>query len=70
MVYENKGNIAVVEFKSVSRGIIVTDYMLKAAKINLVIATALCPGKYLSIVEGDVEAVTKAVTTADLLLPY
>jgi microcompartment protein CcmL/EutN len=67
MVYENKGNIAVVEFKSVSRGIIVTDYMLKAAKVNLVIATSLCPGKYLSIVEGDVEAVTKAVTTADLL---
>jgi len=60
-----KGNIVVVEFKSVARGIIVTDYMLKAARVKLILGTTLCPGKYLTIAEGDVDAVNKAMDTAD-----
>lgn len=63
----DKGNIAVVEFKSISRGLIVTDAMLKAANVSLVLGTTLCPGKYLTIVEGDVAAVQKAQDTADRL---
>ena len=52
-----ESNLAIVEFKSISRGMFVTDAMLKAAKVNLVIASSLCPGKYLTIVEetGAVE---------------
>jgi microcompartment protein CcmL/EutN len=61
----DKGNITVVEFKSISRGLIVTDAMLKAANVNLVLGTTLCPGKYLAIVEGDVAAVQKAQDIAD-----
>ena len=63
----DKGNITVVEFKSISRGLIVTDAMLKAANVRLVLGTTLCPGKYLTIVEGDVAAVQKAQDTADRL---
>lgn len=63
----DKGNITVVEFKSISRGLIVTDAMLKAANVSLVLGTTLCPGKYLTIVEGDVAAVQKAQDTADRL---
>ncbi len=63
----DKGNITVVEFKSVSRGLIVTDAILKAANVTLVLGTTLCPGKYLTIVEGDVAAVQKAQDTADRL---
>jgi len=66
-VVGDKGNIAVVEFKSISRGLIVTDAMLKAANVSLVLGTTLCPGKYLTIVEGDVAAVQKAQDTADRL---
>jgi microcompartment protein CcmL/EutN len=66
-VAEDKGNITVVEFKSISRGLIVTDAMVKAANVSLVLATTLCPGKYLTIVEGDVAAVQKAQDTADRL---
>jgi len=66
-VAEDKGNIAVVEFKSISRGLIVTDAMIKAANVSLVLGTTLCPGKYLTIVEGNVAAVEKAQDTADRL---
>ena len=64
---EDKGNITVVEFKSISRGLIVTDAILKTANVRLVLGTTLCPGKYLTIVEGDVAAVEKAQDTADRL---
>jgi microcompartment protein CcmL/EutN len=63
----DKGNIAVVEFKSISRGLTVTDAMLKAANVTLVLGTTLCPGKYLTILEGDVAAVQKAQDKADRL---
>lgn len=64
---EKESNIGAVEFKSISRGIIVTDAMLKASRVSLVLATTLCPGKYLTIVEGEVASVEKAVDTADRL---
>jgi len=60
-----ESNIAAVEFKSIARGMAVTDEMLKSAQVSLVLATTLCPGKYLSIVEGETAAVEKAVETAD-----
>lgn len=63
----DKGNITVVEFKSISRGLIVTDAMLKVANVSLLLGTTLCPGKYLTIVKGDVTAVQKALDTADRL---
>ena len=63
----DKGNITVVEFKSISRGLIVTDAVLKTVNVSLVLGTTLCPGKYLTIVEGDVAAVQKARDTADRL---
>jgi len=59
-----ESNLAIVEFKSIARGIYTTDEMLKSANVSLVFATTLCPGKYLTIVEGDVEAVLKAIETA------
>lgn len=64
---KEESNIAAVEFKSVSRGMMVTDEMLKAARVNLILATPLCPGKYLTIVEGDVPSVQRAAETADLI---
>lgn len=60
-----KSNLAVVEFKSIARGIFTTDAMLKAANVNLVMATSLCPGKYLTIVEGETSAVENSLKVAD-----
>ncbi len=62
-----KGNIAVVEAKSVARGVTVTDSMAKAASVNIVLSTSLCPGKYLTIIEGELDALESAVRTAEEL---
>ncbi len=62
-----KSNVAIVEFKSVSRGILVTDGMIKSARVDGVFAGTLCPGRYLTIVEGEVSAVESALETADKL---
>lgn len=57
-------NICVLEFKSVSRGIQVTDSVIKAAKVNLILSTTLCPGKYLTIIEGEMGALETGVQVA------
>lgn len=62
-----ESNLAIVEFKSISRGMFVTDAMLKAAKVNLVIASSLCPGKYLTIIEGETGALENALHVAEEL---
>ncbi|MBN1298412.1 MAG: BMC domain-containing protein [Actinobacteria bacterium] len=65
MDWLKESNVAAVEFKSISRGLIVTDEMVKAAKVRLLLATTLCPGKYLTIVSGDVAAVEKSLKVAE-----
>jgi len=62
-----KGNIAVVEAKSVARGVAITDSMAKAASISIILSSSLCPGKYLTIVEGELGALESAVETAEKL---
>ena len=65
MIEKKESNLAVVEFKSIARGIYVTDAMLKAANVNLVMSSSLCPGKYLTIVEGETSAVENSLKVAD-----
>lgn len=62
---EKESNLAIIEFKSVARGIYVTDAVLKSASVNLVLSTSLCPGKYLTIVEGETGALENALKTAE-----
>ncbi len=62
-----KGNIAVIEMKSVARGVMVTDSMAKAARISIVLSTSICPGKYLAIIEGELGALDSAVRIAEKL---
>jgi len=60
-----RGNILIAEFKSISRGIMVTDSMAKAASINIIQASTLCPGKYIAIVEGEISALSSAESIAE-----
>ena len=60
-----KGNILIAEFKSISRGIMVTDSMIKSAEVNIVQAGSLCPGKYLTILDGEISALTSAGKIAE-----
>lgn len=52
--------IYIVEFKSISRGVSMLDAMLKAASVTLLHADAICIGKYLVVVGGDVAEVKEA----------
>lgn len=59
--------IGLVEFNSIAKGIEVADHMLKTANVELIISTATCPGKYITLVHGDVAAVENSVSAASHL---
>ena len=46
--------IGLVEFQSIAKGIEGADAMVKAGRVELVLARPICPGKYIALVEGDV----------------
>jgi microcompartment protein CcmL/EutN len=50
-----------VELSSMARGFDVTDQMLKAAPVRLLLARTVCPGKYIVLVTGDVAGVQASV---------
>ena len=56
--------IGMVEYMTVSIGIDATDTMLKTSEVELVEAQVVCPGKYISIIRGDLSAVRAAVDAA------
>lgn len=69
-----------IEYKSVARGIYSCDAMVKKAPVRILETHAVCPGKYLTIVCGEVADVEEAMKVgietggdlyiADLFLPY
>ena len=54
-------SIGLIELSSVATGFGVEDAMLKAAKIQLLLARSICSGKFLIVVAGDVTSVAAAV---------
>lgn len=56
--------IGMIEFKTVSSGVTATDLMVKTSDVDIVEAQTVCPGKYISIVTGDLSAVRAAVDAA------
>lgn len=53
--------IGLVEFISIAKGIEAADAMVKAADVDILVSTPVCPGKYIVLVHGDVSAVQSAV---------
>lgn len=53
--------IGMVEFNSIARGIETCDYMVKAANVDLIRSSTVCPGKYLVLVAGDTGDVKAAM---------
>ena len=60
--------IGLVEVKSVAKGIKVTDEMLKSAGVTLIQSGAVCPGKFVTMVGGDLSAIKGAVNNGNLQL--
>jgi microcompartment protein CcmL/EutN len=52
--------LALLEFRSIARGIKVCDDTLKKAEIQLLDARTLCPGKYMILFAGPVGAVEES----------
>lgn len=50
-------SIASFEFKSISKGIEVTDEMVKLAQVQILIFRVICPGRLLVILSGEEDAV-------------
>ncbi|MBR0365477.1 MAG: BMC domain-containing protein [Clostridia bacterium] len=59
--------IGVVECKNVSKGIVVTDEMLKSAGIFLLSSGSVCPGKYVTVVGGELSAIRASVERAAII---
>ena len=60
-------SIGLVELKNVSKGIVVTDEMLKSAGVTLISSGAICPGKFVTIVGGELSAIRAAIQRAELV---
>jgi microcompartment protein CcmL/EutN len=56
-----KSAIGLIELSSVAAGFLVTDTMLKAANVELLLSRTICSGKYMVLVGGGVAAVQASV---------
>jgi len=57
-----KNSIGLIELTSIAAGFEVSDAMLKAANVDLLLARSICSGKYMVMVRGDVAAVQASVS--------
>lgn len=53
--------IGLLEFNSIGWGIDATDQILKKAEVEVFFAKPVCPGKYVVLFSGDVEAVKSSL---------
>jgi len=53
--------IGLVELTSIAKGIETADSMAKTANVTILVAKAICPGKYIVLISGDVSAVEQSV---------
>lgn len=54
-------SIGAIEFRSISKGIEVSDLMVKRCEVELVFFKTICPGKFLTIISGNEGEVKEAV---------
>lgn len=54
-------SIGLLELSSVASGYQAVDAMLKAARVEVLLARTICSGKYLTIIAGDVASTTAAI---------
>lgn len=59
--------VGFVEIKSIPVGIQTADEMVKAGNVELLLASPMCPGKYIIIIGGQVGPVKAAMSKAELV---
>ncbi len=58
-------SVCMIELSSIARGIETCDYMLKAANVEMLRSSTICPGKYMIIIGGDTGSVTAAMKVGE-----
>ncbi|MDF2868612.1 MAG: microcompartment protein [Anaerocolumna sp.] len=58
--------IGMVEYKTVSTGLLAADTMLKTAQVEILEAQTVCPGKYIILLKGELSAIKASVEAARL----
>ncbi len=58
---KKSASIGIVETSSIARGIEVADAMMKTASVEMVVNRTICPGKYMVLIGGTVDAVQASV---------
>lgn len=53
--------LGMIEFNSIAKGIETSDFMVKAADVDIIKESTVCPGKFIVIVYGKTESVKTAV---------
>ena len=56
--------IGLIEYNTVSSGIMVADALLKTAKVEIISSQTVCPGKYVVLFSGDLAAVNTCIDLA------
>ncbi|MBL8096996.1 MAG: BMC domain-containing protein [Anaerolineales bacterium] len=64
-----KRAIGLIELRSIARGMLTTDAMLKASEVELLRAHVVCPGKYIILVAGTISQVNSAIDTGKQVAP-
>lgn len=60
--------LGMVEYQTVSAGISATDLMIKTANVEVIQSSVVCPGKYITLLCGELSAVTAAIDAAKVQL--
>jgi microcompartment protein CcmL/EutN len=64
-----KRAIGLIELRSIARGMLTTDAILKAADVELLRAHVVCPGKYIILVAGTISHIRSAVNVGQEVAP-
>ena len=57
----NGNAIGIVETSSIAKGFEIADSVLKSANVNLIVNRTICPGKYMVLIGGEVDAVNASI---------
>ena len=58
-------SVGMLELSSIAKGIETCDHVLKAAEVELLRSSTICPGKYLIIIGGDTSSVNAAMNVGE-----
>lgn len=58
---KNGSAIGIVETSSIAKGFEIADTVLKTANVKIIVNRTICPGKYMVLIGGDVDAVNASI---------